>query len=194
MFQFVDFYALLDIDSDATPDEINAAFNKEAKSWHPGRYPSRNGRKVMQDILDANRVLLDPMLKTSYDTEYFRLKASNKLPDPIIIQSSTSDIDVLLNELNISAEQYKVKRSAFGNKIIENPEPNVSDNQLLHVVNNAYSYKESFVQFAQKELLKRNYPQDFIDAAIGKSCHTNTEKHEKLTLAEKLLKFITRRE
>ena len=31
MFQFVDFDALLDVDSGATPDEINTAFDKEAK-------------------------------------------------------------------------------------------------------------------------------------------------------------------
>jgi curved DNA-binding protein CbpA len=186
LFQFVDYYSLFDISPESSEEEIMAAFTKEAKLWHPARYPNRNGRNIMLNILDAKRVLLDPVLKASYDTEYYRLKASDKLPDPIIIQSSTSDIDVLLNELNISAEQHKIKRSALGHTIFENPEPNVSDDQLLHVVNNAYSYKESFIQFAQKELLKRNYSPDFIDAAIGKSSHTNTEKHEKLTLAEKL--------
>jgi hypothetical protein len=75
----------------------------------------------------------------------------------------------LLNELNISAEQHKIIRSAFGNKIIENPNPNILDDQLLHVVNNTYSYKESFIQFAHKELLKRDYSQVLLMQQLAKA-------------------------
>jgi curved DNA-binding protein CbpA len=190
MFQFVDYYALLDIDPGASSVEILAAFDTEAKSWHPGRYPSQNGRKVMQDILEAKRVLLDPVLKASYDTEYFRLKDSNKLPDSITVQSSISDIDSLLNELIDSTEHDEIKQPAINDEIIDQPEPNVSDDQLLHVVNNAYSYHESFVQFAQEILLKRNFTKDFISEAIRKSSHTNSKQNGRLTLVDKLLKSI----
>jgi curved DNA-binding protein CbpA len=104
MFQFVDFYALLDIDSDATPDEINAAFNKEAKLWHPGRYPGLDGRKVMQDIIEAKRVLLDPALRTSYDIEYNRLKANKKLPPKIVVDPNVQSTDQWLKNVISEAE------------------------------------------------------------------------------------------
>jgi DnaJ-class molecular chaperone len=65
MFQFVDFYALLDIDLGASSSEIVASFDTEAKLWHPGRYPELDERKVMRYFIEAKRVLLDPALRTS---------------------------------------------------------------------------------------------------------------------------------
>ena len=112
MFQFVDFYALLDIDSDATPDEINAAFNKEAKLWHPGRYPGLDERKVMRYIIEAKRVLLDPALRTSYDIEYNRLKANKKLPPKITVDTIAQRNDDWLNNMISEA----------GNNVADKPE------------------------------------------------------------------------
>jgi len=112
MFQFVDFYALLDIDSDATPDEINAAFNKEAKSWHPGRYPGLDERKVMRYVIEAKRVLLDPALRTSYDIEYNRLKANKKLPPKITVDTIAQRNDDWLNNMISEA----------GNNVADKPE------------------------------------------------------------------------
>jgi curved DNA-binding protein CbpA len=183
MFQFVDFYALLEVDSDSTSDEINAAFDKEAKSWHPGRYPEHNGRKMMKDIIEARRVLLDPVLRASYDIEYNRLKAKRKLPDSIRKDQTEFDIQVLLNEIEINNGGCKLQKSVYGNTVIVNPKSNISDAQLLHIIHYAYSYKEDFIDFATEELLNRNYSQEFINDTISKSSHSESNlKKEKMSI------------
>ena len=105
MYQFINFYSLLDIDSAASADEIAVAFNKEAKLWHPGRYPGLDGRKVMQDIIEAKRVLLDPALRASYDNEYNRLKAKNKLPPKIEVDANVHSTDQWLKNVISEAEK-----------------------------------------------------------------------------------------
>ena len=105
MYQFINFYSLLDIDSAASADEIVVAFNKEAKLWHPGRYPGLDGRKVMQDIIEAKRVLLDPALRASYDNEYNRLKAKKKLPPKIEVDANVHSTDQWLKNVISEAEK-----------------------------------------------------------------------------------------
>ena len=99
MYQFTDFYALLDISSEASTAEILVAFDKEAKSWHPGRYPELDGRKVMQDIIEAKRILLDPVLRLSYDIEYNRLKANKELPPKTTVAPSSQNADEWLKRI-----------------------------------------------------------------------------------------------
>ena len=166
MFQFIDYYSLLSITPDSSSDEIESAFKSEAQSWHFGRYPEHNERAVMQYILDAKRVLLDPKLKVSYDKEYYRLRDSDRLTPLIKSELPAFDIDELWNELQISSKHNISKRSAFGIKSIPKPDLNLSDEQLWNVIQYAYSYDKSFVEFAREELLKRNHSQELIDNAI----------------------------
>lgn len=69
----VDYYATLEIDAKATPQQIRDAYKKAALKYHPDRVPAdspeRNTRtKKFQQINDAYYTLSDPTRRRDYDS------------------------------------------------------------------------------------------------------------------------------
>ncbi|MCQ2816491.1 MAG: DnaJ domain-containing protein [archaeon] len=67
-----DYYQILGLDRNATPDQIKKAYRKLALKWHPDRNAeSEESKKIAQqkfiDIGDAYSVLSDPKKKQMYD-------------------------------------------------------------------------------------------------------------------------------
>ncbi len=83
MYQFIDYYSLLEIAPDASVQDLEAAFTKEAREWQPYMYYGVSDDVIMRYLVDARRVLLDNKLRASYDKEYRTLEAKGMLPDPI---------------------------------------------------------------------------------------------------------------
>jgi curved DNA-binding protein CbpA len=71
---FKDYYALLEISSNATDSEIKQAFRKQAIKWHPDRNQRVDTTSKMQDINEANLILKDPNARARYNVEYLRFK------------------------------------------------------------------------------------------------------------------------
>jgi curved DNA-binding protein CbpA len=72
---FVDYYAILEIGFDATPDAVKAAFKTQALKWHPDRNPGADTTLRMQQINEAYLILKDTEARQRYDSEYQRYKA-----------------------------------------------------------------------------------------------------------------------
>ena len=83
MYQFIDYYSLLEIAPDASVKDIEAAFTKEAREWQPYMYYGVSDDVIMRYLVDAKRILLNVALRASYDKEYWALEAKGMLPDPI---------------------------------------------------------------------------------------------------------------
>ena len=83
MYQFIDYYSLLEIAPDTSLQDIGAAFTREAREWQPYMYYGVSDDVIMQYLVDARRILLNVALKASYDKEYRSLDAKGLLPDPI---------------------------------------------------------------------------------------------------------------
>lgn len=67
-----DYYKILELDRNATPEQIKKAYRKLAIKWHPDRNSeSEESKKIAQkkfiDIGDAYNVLSDPKKKQMYD-------------------------------------------------------------------------------------------------------------------------------
>jgi len=64
-----DFYAILDINKNATEDEIKKAYKKQALRWHPDKNTSNQeeAQKRFQDIGEAYTVLSEPNKRAVYD-------------------------------------------------------------------------------------------------------------------------------
>lgn len=60
-------YSILQVDPDADPDVIEAAFKRLALKFHPDRNPGENAADRMREMIAARDVLADPRKRTAYD-------------------------------------------------------------------------------------------------------------------------------
>ena len=60
-----DYYALLDISREATPEEIKSAYRRQAKKMHPDT--CSGDRECFQDVQEAYETLNDPERRRAYD-------------------------------------------------------------------------------------------------------------------------------
>ena len=67
---FKDYYKILEVASEATPQEIKASYYTLSKKWHPDKNPNKDVTSIMQDINEAYAILKDPQKKKRYDIEY----------------------------------------------------------------------------------------------------------------------------
>jgi len=63
-----DYYRLLGVKPNASPQEIHAAYRRLARAYHPDCYPGSTGSLVrMARVNVAKSVLLDPNTRAAYD-------------------------------------------------------------------------------------------------------------------------------
>lgn len=68
MADFIDYYKVLGVNTDATADEIKAAYRKLARKHHPDLNPNdKEANRKFQQVNEANEVLSDPEKRKKYD-------------------------------------------------------------------------------------------------------------------------------
>lgn len=66
--EFIDYYKILEIDKNASQDDIKKAYRKLARKMHPDLNPNdKEAHKKFQAINEANEVLSDPEKRKKYD-------------------------------------------------------------------------------------------------------------------------------
>lgn len=66
--EFIDYYKILEIDKNASAEDIKKAYRKLARKFHPDLNPSdKEAHKKFQQINEANEVLSDPEKRRKYD-------------------------------------------------------------------------------------------------------------------------------
>jgi DnaJ-class molecular chaperone len=78
MDTFIDYYAALDVDANASPAEIKAAFKKLALQYHPDVYKASDANERMSQILEAYRILSDRAERELYDSQRARRAGENR--------------------------------------------------------------------------------------------------------------------
>jgi curved DNA-binding protein CbpA len=71
---FVDYYAILNINFNATQGAIKSAYKTQALKWHPDRNLEFDTIHRMQQINEAYLILKDEEARRRYDQEYQRYK------------------------------------------------------------------------------------------------------------------------
>ncbi|MCC6953677.1 MAG: J domain-containing protein, partial [Deltaproteobacteria bacterium] len=64
---FQDYYKTLGVDKNATPQEIQKAYRKAARKFHPDLNKDKNAESKFKEINEANEVLSDPEKRKRYD-------------------------------------------------------------------------------------------------------------------------------
>lgn len=62
-----DFYDVLEVNNDATPDEINDSFRRLAKKYHPDASDADNASEKFKTVQVARDILIDPEMREEYD-------------------------------------------------------------------------------------------------------------------------------
>ena len=65
---FIDYYKVLGVDKNASPDDIKKAYRKLARKMHPDLNPNdKSANQKFQQINEAHEVLSDPEKRKKYD-------------------------------------------------------------------------------------------------------------------------------
>jgi curved DNA-binding protein CbpA len=83
------YFAILEVTSNATPDEIHSAYRRLAKAYHPDHY--RGGSEPFQRIHEAYSVLGDPDRRKAYEKSLSQIGmrrapgiTTYSVPEPLI--------------------------------------------------------------------------------------------------------------
>ncbi|MEO6833519.1 MAG: hypothetical protein ABI169_15030 [Chitinophagaceae bacterium] len=178
------------MNQNASSEEVVIAFQKEAKGWHLGRYPGIDERAVMQQLIEAKRILLNVDLRASFNREYNRRRCSNCFPEKVINQQSINGLDVWLEELVTKPETLSHDVEFWNSNEVDNSKSNVPDSELLRIINNSYAYQESFIEMAAMELRKRKYDEGYIATTIRSNRnHFNNTRETSRGLTRWLKRF-----
>lgn len=67
--EFVDYYELLQLSSNADTDTVERVFRHQAKKFHPDTSEVSDNDRFYQ-LVEAHRVLVDPVSRVAYDARY----------------------------------------------------------------------------------------------------------------------------
>ncbi|WP_414576511.1 DnaJ C-terminal domain-containing protein [Anabaena sp. CCY 9402-a] len=82
---FKDYYAIIGVDKNATPEEIKRAYRKLARKYHPDLNPGdQQAETRFKEINEANEVLSDPEKRKKYDQfgQYWHQASQGAAPPP----------------------------------------------------------------------------------------------------------------
>lgn len=110
----VNYYDVLDLKQDATPQEIKESYRKLALIWHPDK--KTGNAEMFELITHAYNILIDGTTRSDYDTSYNISKQAEI--DHFDLKSQSLDY-ITAQETDITKKKSKPDQSADFNKAFE---------------------------------------------------------------------------
>lgn len=132
---FIDFYSILEISPNATPQEIKSAYRKQSIKWHPDKNLSRDTMQIMQAINQAYLILKDDEARSRYNNEYFKFKS--QFEEIFDKDKTKNNKEENFNENHFSEQQkYYYSEYKFDDEVLEKWMDNARK-QAKNIVNEA---------------------------------------------------------
>lgn len=99
----VDYYEILDVSSDATPNAIQRAYRQKAKELHPDLNPTREewAKNQFQRLNDAYTILSDKDARQKYDTLRWRFNVYSINPTDIYEEPEVEPVTINYTSINL---------------------------------------------------------------------------------------------
>lgn len=136
---FKDYYDILGIHQKATPTEIQNAYRRQAKRWHPDRNPGVDVKERMQDINEAYAILKEHEKRLRYDMEYAKYQRYQK--ERAFHTRKTTN-----SQQKENTSTYSNRSDAKENKNWEENRYEVNDEKLREDIDNARKYAKEIVE------------------------------------------------
>jgi curved DNA-binding protein CbpA len=162
MKQFIDYYAVLNIEYSATNEIIKSAFKKQVNKWHQD-INKEDTTEIMRSILEAKTTLLDIKSKKAYDKIYrgihnIKKEEGSKESKPEERKEEKKDTEQPKAERKKEPvkEPVKEKQKAieYDNKLNYRCDCK-TDNELIDTLNRAFKLPLEYIYVVLRELKKR---------------------------------------
>ncbi len=100
--EYKDYYKIMGLDSNATPEELKRAYRKLARKFHPDVSKETNAEQKFKELGEAYETLKDPAKRDMYDKYGAQWKQQGSQPPPSHAhaqQPSHSDFEDFINSM-----------------------------------------------------------------------------------------------
>jgi Ca-activated chloride channel family protein len=155
----LNYYDLLGIPKEATPDEVRRAFREAAQRLHPDVRREQVGTEMFIQAQKAYEVLSDPKARSLYDQSL--LEQSN---DPVIFDVTYSRSNlVVLNEQQLI---YALLEFSPSEKFSQTPDPPLNVCLVLDRSTSMQGARMDTVKTAAVELIRQLRPEDRLSLVL----------------------------
>ncbi|CAF4077500.1 unnamed protein product [Rotaria sordida] len=163
-----DFYKLLNVNSNATKEEIRKAYFRRAREFHPDKNKNTSTTKLFQSMKSAYETLYDDKRRAEYDTDAdFDQTDDNEDDDEIFSASKNTQMRLIMGE-KIS-DSYRARIDRY-----------VAEYETLSFRNN---FNEKFIEIITKMDNDNNTKIDAIDTYgscnVCRQSYLNRHLHER---------------
>ncbi len=179
------YYDILQVNQNASPEIIEKAYKTLAKKYHPDLQPEENKKQaeeILKDINEAYKILSNPISKANYD---------NSLKENYISEEDYENLynqnEVLKNKLNnISQKEKNINN--INSESINYPKNNSNDNLKKQ---EEFFTKQQAENLKYQEELQRAREKAYHDAYIQDLKNRGYKIKYKKTFKDYLKGFIT---